>query len=57
MSNISAKFYRKELGQALKSLMPIARNNNNLVKMDVSATEIKLSSDNKENGRAETSIP
>jgi DNA polymerase-3 subunit beta len=56
-SNIAVKFYKKELSQALKSLSPIAKNNSNFVKLDISSNEIKLSSDGKENGKAETSIP
>ena len=54
---IIASFYRKELGQALKSLLPIARNNNFMVRFDISDSEIKLSADGRENGKAETSIP
>lgn len=55
-SKITATFYKKELGQALKSLAPIARNNSMIVRFAITANEINLSSDGKENGKAETSI-
>jgi DNA polymerase-3 subunit beta len=55
-SKVSATFYKKELGQALKSLAPIARNNSMIVRLDIGFNEINLSSDGKENGKAETSI-
>jgi DNA polymerase-3 subunit beta len=55
-SKITATFYKKELGQALKSLAPIAKNNSMIVRLDIGFKEINLSSDGKENGKAETSI-
>lgn len=53
---IQATFYRKEFAQAVKSLMPIARNNSNLVNLDFADNTIKLWSKSNDNGKAEAVI-
>jgi len=53
---IEAVFYRKELAQAIKSLVPIARNNSNLINLDFANNSIKLWSKSAENGKAESVI-
>lgn len=47
---------RKELSQALKSLLPIARNCSNLVSYEFANDTLKLSANSPENGKAETKI-
>ena len=47
---------RKELSQALKSLLPIARNCSNLVIYEFANDTLKLSANSPENGNAETKI-
>lgn len=48
-----AKIGRKELQQALKAVLPIARNRNGLVNFDITANETKVWSESKEQGKAE----
>ncbi|NCB40961.1 MAG: hypothetical protein EOM80_19570, partial [Erysipelotrichia bacterium] len=55
--SITATVYRKEIGQAIKSLIPIAKNNNFLIWIDFSADELKMSADGRENGNGSTAIP
>jgi DNA polymerase-3 subunit beta len=55
-SSFTAKAYRKELGQAIKTLLPIAKNSNFLIWLDFGHDEIKMWSESKENGKAETAI-
>ena len=47
---------RKELAQALKSLLPIAKNCNNLVAYEFDGETITLIATSPENGRAETTV-
>lgn len=47
---------RKELSQALKSLLPIARNNSNAVSYEFTGESLSLSANAPENGKAETKI-
>jgi DNA polymerase III subunit beta len=47
---------RKEFAQALKSLLPIARNCNNLVSYEFDGETMKLSANSPENGKAETKV-
>lgn len=47
---------RKALAQALKSLLPIAKNNSNLVAYEFTADMLTLSANAPENGNAETKI-
>lgn len=47
---------RKELAQALKSLLPIAKNCSNLVIYEFADDTLKLSANSPENGRAETTV-
>ena len=47
---------RKALVQALKSLLPIAKNNSNLVAYEFAADTLTLSANSPENGNAETKI-
>jgi DNA polymerase III subunit beta len=47
---------RKEFAQALKSLLPIARNCSNLVSYEFANDTLKLSANSPENGKAETKI-
>jgi len=53
---IEAVFFRKEFAQAVKSLMPIARNNSNMVNLDFANNSIKLWSKSNDNGKAESTI-
>ena len=55
-SNSSVIISRKELAQALKSLLPIAKNCNNLVIYEFANDTLKLSANSPENGRAETTV-
>lgn len=47
---------RKELAQALKSLLPIAKNCSNLVAYEFANDTLKLIANSPENGRAETTV-
>lgn len=47
---------RKELAQALKSLLPIAKNCSNLVAYEFANDTLKLIANSPENGRAETKV-
>lgn len=47
---------RKELAQALKSLLPIAKNCNNLVSYEFDGETMKLSANSPESGKAETKV-
>jgi DNA polymerase III subunit beta len=47
---------RKALSQALKSLLPIARNNSNAVSYEFTGDSLSLSANAPENGKAETKI-
>ena len=47
---------RKEFAQALKSLLPIARNCSNLVVYEFDGETMKLSANSPENGKAETKV-
>jgi len=47
---------RRELSQALKSLLPIARNNSNAVSYEFAGESLSLSANAPENGKAETKI-
>lgn len=47
---------RRELSQALKSLLPIARNNSNAVSYEFTGDSLSLSANAPENGKAETKI-
>ncbi len=51
------KVGKKALAQGIKAVNPIARNSNNLVNFSISANEIKLWADAKEQGRAESFVP
>lgn len=56
-SSRSVKISRKELTQALKAVVPIARNISGLVHFDISQNETRVWSDAKEQGKAESFIP
>jgi DNA polymerase III subunit beta len=47
---------RREFSQALKSLLPIARNCSNLVSYEFANDTLKLSANSPENGKAETKV-
>jgi DNA polymerase III subunit beta len=47
---------RRELSQALKSLLPIARNNSNAVSYEFAGDSLSLIANSPENGKAETKI-
>jgi DNA polymerase III subunit beta len=55
-STSSVIISRRELSQALKSLLPIAKNNSNLVIYEFANDTMKLSADSPDNGKAETNI-
>lgn len=55
-STSSVIISRKELAQALKSLLPIAKNCSNLVAYEFTADTLTLSANAPENGKAETKI-
>ncbi len=55
-STSSVVVSRRELSQALKSLLPIARNCNNLVSYEFDGETMKLSANSPENGKAETKV-
>jgi DNA polymerase III subunit beta len=55
-STSSVVVSRRELSQALKSLLPIARNCSNLVIYEFANDTLKLSANSPENGNAETKI-
>jgi DNA polymerase III subunit beta len=55
-STSSVVVSRRELSQALKSLLPIAKNCSNLVIYEFANDTMKLSANSPENGRAETNI-
>jgi DNA polymerase-3 subunit beta len=55
-STSSVIISRKELAQALKSLLPIAKNCSNLVIYEFANDTLKLSANSPENGRAETTV-
>ena len=55
-STSSITVSRKALAQALKSLLPIARNNSNTVAYEFTADSLSLSANAPENGSAETKI-
>ncbi len=50
------KVNKKALAQGIKAVNPIARNSNNLVNFSISANEIKLWADAKEQGKAESFV-
>lgn len=55
-SDKQVKLNRKKMLQSLKTLLPIARNNDNFVAMKFGADDVELSSFSKEQGSVETSM-